>query len=82
MRIYYISDVDLFIIGKIDESKLIDKIKISEKKLQREINFTLYEKNDFIKKKKKKEEGNPFILEIIEEKKIFLIGDEDGSIYL
>jgi len=43
--------------------------------LQREINFTLYEKNDFQQKKK---EGNPFILETIKEKKIFLIGDEDG----
>ena len=70
-----ISDIDLLIIGKIDESELINKLKILEKKLQREINFTLYEKNDFIKKKK---EGNPFILEIIKEKKIFLIGDEDG----
>ena len=81
MQIYYISDIDLFIIiiGKIDESKLIDKIKISEKKLQREINFTLYEKNDFQQKKK---EGNPFILEVIKEKKIFLIGDEEESIYL
>lgn len=68
------SDIDLLIIGKVDESKLIDKIKILEKKLQREIIFTLYEKNDFIKKKK---EGNPFILEVIKEKKIFLIGDED-----
>jgi predicted nucleotidyltransferase len=68
------SDIDLLIIGKIDEGKLIDKIKILEKKLQREINLTLYEKSDFIKKKK---EGNPFILEVIKEKKFFLIGDED-----
>ena len=70
-----VSDIDLFIIGKIDESELINKLKILEKKLQREINFTLYEKNDFQQKKKK---GNPFVLEIVKEKKIFLIGDEDG----
>mgnify|MGYP000355193029 CR=1 FL=1 len=68
------SDIDLLIIGEIDEGKLIDKIKILEKKLQREINLTLYEKSDFIKKKM---EGNPFILEVIKEKKLFLIGDED-----
>ena len=68
------SDIDLLIIGKIDEGKLIDKIKILEKKLQRDINLTLYEKSDFIKKKM---EGNPFILEVIKEKKFFLIGDED-----
>ncbi|GAI85971.1 unnamed protein product, partial [marine sediment metagenome] len=32
-------------------------------------------KEDF---KKKKEEGNSFILDISKEKKIFLIGDENG----
>ena len=65
------SDVDLFIIGKVDEGKLIDEANKLEKKLQREINFTLYEKGDFEQKKK---EANPFILEVIKERKIFLIG--------
>lgn len=65
------SDIDLFIIGKVDEGKLIDEANKLEKKLQREINFTLYEKGDFEQKKK---EANPFILEVIKERKIFLIG--------
>jgi len=64
------SDIDLFIIGKVDEGKLIDEANKLEKKLQREINFTLYEKGDFEQKKK---EANPFILEVIKERKIFLI---------
>jgi len=67
------SDIDLFIIGKVNEDKLIDETNKLEKKLQREINFTLYEKSDFEQKKK---EGNPFILEVIKEQKIFLIGDK------
>jgi len=68
------SDIDLFIIGKIDEGRLIDEANKLEKKLQREINFTLYEKSDFEQKKK---EGNPFILEVTKERKIFLIGDKN-----
>ncbi|MCD6473230.1 nucleotidyltransferase domain-containing protein [Candidatus Aerophobetes bacterium] len=67
------SDIDLFIRGKVNEDKLIDETNKLEKKLQREINFTLYEKSDFEQKKK---EGNPFILEVIKEQKIFLIGDK------
>ncbi len=67
------SDIDLFIIGKVDEGRLIDEANKLEKKLQREINFTLYEKSDFEQKKKG---GNPFILEVIKQRKIFLIGDK------
>jgi predicted nucleotidyltransferase len=68
------SDIDLLIIGNVDEDKLIEVVNQLERKLQREINYAIYEKKDF---KKKKEEGNPFILDIIKEKKIFLIGDKD-----
>jgi len=69
------SDIDLLIIGKVNEGKLIEVISKLERKLQREINYAIYEKEDF---KKKKEEGNPFILDILKEKKIFLIGDKNG----
>ena len=69
------SDIDLLIIGKVDEDKLIEVISKLERKLQREINYAIYRKEDF---KKKKKEDNPFILDILKEKKIFLIGDENG----
>ena len=69
------SDIDLLIIGEVNEDKLIEEIGKLERKLQREINYAIYEKEDF---KKKKKEGNPFILDISKEKKIFLIGDENG----
>ena len=69
------SDIDLLIIGKVDEDKLIEEIDKLERKLQREINYAIYEKEDFNKKKK---EGNSFILDILKEKKILLIGDENG----
>ena len=69
------SDIDLLIIGEVDEDKLIEEIDKLEKKLQREINYSIYRNEDFNKKKK---EGHSFILDILKEKKIFLIGDENG----
>jgi len=67
------SDIDLLIIGEVNEDKLIEVISKLEKKLQREINYSIYRKGDFNKKKK---EGNSFILDILKEKKISLIGYE------
>jgi predicted nucleotidyltransferase len=69
------SDIDLLIIGEVNEDKLIEVISNVERKLQREINYAIYGKEDFNKKKK---EGNSFISDILKEKKIFLIGDENG----
>jgi predicted nucleotidyltransferase len=69
------SDIDLLIIEKVDEDKLIEEIGKLERKLQREINYAIYGKEDFNKKKK---EGNPFIMDILKEKKIFLIEGENG----
>jgi len=66
------SDIDLLIIGEVNEDKLIEVISKLERKLHREINYAIYGKEDF----KKKDEGNPFILDILKEKKIFLVGDE------
>ena len=68
------SDIDLLIIGEVDEDKLIEEIGKLERKLQREINYAIYGKEDFNKKKK---EDNSFVLDILKEKKIFLIGDKE-----
>ena len=68
------SDIDLLIIGKINEDKLIDKLNKLEKKLQREINYTFYSKDEF---EEKKDKGNSFILDIIQGKKITVIGSEN-----
>jgi len=68
------SDIDLLIIGKINEDKLIDALNQLEKKLQREINYTIYSKKQF---EEKKEKGNSFILDILQGKKITVIGSEN-----
>lgn len=69
------SDIDLFIIGDINEDALVTVIRKAEKILKREINYGLYARQDF---QKKKQEGESFILELMKNPKIFLIGDEDA----
>jgi predicted nucleotidyltransferase len=70
----YLSDIDLIVIGNVDEDTLIKKLDTLEDKFQREINYKLYTFKEF---KKVIEEKEPFILEIIRDKKIMLIGNEN-----
>ena len=69
----FLSDVDLIIIGDPNEDRLIDKLDSLELKLKREINYKIYSYNEF---RKEIEEKDPFILEIIRDKKIILKGDK------
>jgi len=71
----YLSDIDLTIIGNPDEDSLIKELDRLEGKLQREINYKLYTLKEF---KKEVKENEPFFLEILREKKVMVIGDENG----
>lgn len=68
------SDIDLMIIGDPDISLLNEKIAGLESKLKREINFVVYSVKEYNSKKRMK---SGFILDIIENPKIILIGDND-----
>lgn len=70
----YLSDIDLAIIGNPDEDKLIKELDRLEEKFQREINYKLY---TLQKLKKEIKEQVPFILKILRDKKIVLIGDKN-----
>lgn len=70
----YLSDVDLIIIGIPNEDELVKKLDKLEEKLQRDINYKLYTLSEFKKDVRKSE---PFILEVLRDKKIMIIGDED-----
>ncbi|MCX5666850.1 MAG: nucleotidyltransferase domain-containing protein [Candidatus Omnitrophica bacterium] len=70
----YLSDIDLIVIGKCDEDVLIKNLDSLEDVLKREINYKLYTPGDFKKEIKLKE---PFLLNILQDKKIMLIGDEN-----
>ncbi|MFO8052926.1 MAG: nucleotidyltransferase domain-containing protein [Candidatus Omnitrophota bacterium] len=69
-----LSDIDILIIGKPNEDKLSSCLDNLEEKLQREINYKLYSLVNFREDIKNKE---PFISEILEDKKIMIKGNED-----
>lgn len=70
----YLSDIDLVIIGKPDEDTIIKELDKLEGILKREINYKLYALDDLRKEIKRKD---PFILEILRDKKVMIIGDEN-----
>jgi len=69
------SDIDLLLIGRPDEGRLTEKIDALERKLGREINFTIYSEKALSDKIKRK---NSFILNLIKRPKVFLKGKLSG----
>jgi predicted nucleotidyltransferase len=68
------SDVDLMIVGNPNEDILIEKISKVEKKLSREINYSIFSEND-MKEGLRKE--NVFLENVMENPKIFIIGNQN-----
>jgi len=65
------SDIDLFIIGEVNEDQAFDAIQKVEENIGREINYHIVNKGEFLQKKRK----NYFYEEIVENF-ILLKGDE------
>lgn len=68
------SDVDILVIGDVTFSEVVDHLFESQDYLGREVNPTVYPTEEF---QKKLSEGNHFLVRLIAEPRIFLIGDED-----
>ncbi|MBI3299054.1 MAG: nucleotidyltransferase domain-containing protein [Elusimicrobia bacterium] len=68
------SDVDLLILGEVEEKPLIRALKRLEDKLRREINYTLYSQADWTKRRTAKD---PFIMEVLKQPRIPLLGEPD-----
>jgi len=68
------SDIDLMIIGNPDTSLLNEKVVKLEKRLRREINPTIYYMKEYKTKKRAK---SGFMLELLKNPKIMLIGKEN-----
>ena len=66
------SDVDLMVVGRVDFDAVVERLPEAEKALNREINPTVYSIREFVKKLR----GN-FLKNVVVEKKLFIIGDED-----
>jgi predicted nucleotidyltransferase len=68
------SDIDLMLIGKeLSYGDVVEVLLPMEESLQRAINPTIYEKQDFVAKLK---EGNSFVSRVMEQSKIIIRGDE------
>ena len=68
------SDIDLVLIGDADQDVLIERVRLLENELNREINYHIYKKKEFIGKIK---ENNSFIINVISGSLITLKGNPD-----
>ncbi len=69
------SDIDLFIIGRVNEDELIRNIEKLEMQISREINYVLFTDEEV---KERIKNRDPFIRNVLKEKKVVLIGDLSG----
>ena len=68
------SDIDLMIIGAVDEEKLIETIRALEKEISKTVNYILWSVDEFEKKIKEK---NHILLDVAENPITMLRGNED-----
>lgn len=68
------SDIDLMIVGAVEEMKLHKAVANAEKKLNKSVNYSIFTLKEF---KKRKKEKKGFLDRVIAGEKIMLIGDED-----
>ena len=68
------SDIDLMVVGKISFGDVVLLLGPAEEKIAREINPVVYPIAEF---KKKVKDDHYFVKTVLEDEKIFVIGDED-----
>jgi len=68
------SDIDVMVIGDPDMDALNEAINAAERDLGREVNYTVFTPEEWKERVAKK---NSFVMDVLNNKKIFLIGGED-----
>lgn len=68
------SDVDVLVVGDVDLDALNEAVDAAERAIGREINTTVYTREEWVGRVKI---GQAFVADILSGPKIFLIGDED-----
>jgi len=68
------SDIDLMVVGRISFGDVVSLLTPAEEKLGREVNPVVYPTAEF---KRKVKEDHHFVKTVLEEEKMFVIGDED-----
>lgn len=71
-----LSDIDIMIVGDINEDDLLEKISRLENKFEREINYHIYSEKEFGERRK---EENSFISKILSKSVIFIIGKNENN---
>ena len=67
-------EIELFVVGNIDGDKLLVSLPNLERRLGREINYSIYGLDEFRKKRK---EGDGFINTVLKETKLVPLGNPD-----
>ena len=67
--------VRLMIIGHVDLNEVNDAVTALESRLNREINYLVFDEAEFRRRKK---EDDPFVVEAIKARRAILIGTDDG----
>lgn len=70
-----LSDIDLMVIGDISSREVSGILSKPKKELMREINYMVFQSNEFIDRVTNKDH---FLNSVLKEKKIFIVGSEDG----
>jgi predicted nucleotidyltransferase len=68
------SNINLMVIGQVNITELNDMVMVLEEKLKREIDYLVFDEQEY---RKRKDAKDPYIREIVKGKKIFLVGKED-----
>ena len=68
------SNINLMVIGQANITELNDMVMGVEEKLKREIDYLVFDEQEY---RKRKDSKDPFIRELLKGKKIFLVGKED-----
>ena len=67
------SDVDLMIVGRVTLQEIVDVLGSVEQEIGREVNPSVFPLEEF---RERVEAGEHFIISVLNERKLFLIGDE------
>ena len=68
------SNINLMVIGQANITELNDMVMGLEDKLKRDIDYLVFDEQEY---RKRKDSKDPFIRELLKGKKIFLLGKED-----
>lgn len=65
------SDLDLFVVGEVDEDRLIGAVAQLENRLGREINYVLFTRDEYAERRRA---GDPFVTHVLSQPRIDLVG--------